>query len=134
MQTHLESVGIFAATAGDLSVTFAADLIIRDSDQRCAVALLRLAGRRYANPQDVTPVEVPLTQNELAGAANLSRNSVGTMLQRLEKRGFVEVGYGAMTVRAPAALRAFVDQGKDGAAGQPPTHRARYRTAEQGST
>ena len=32
---------------------------------------------RYANPQD-DPVEVPLTQNELAGAANLSRNSVGT--------------------------------------------------------
>jgi Crp-like helix-turn-helix domain len=44
------------------------------------------------------PVEVPLTQNELAGAANLSRNSVGTMLQRLATRGLVEVGYGTMTV------------------------------------
>jgi CRP/FNR family cyclic AMP-dependent transcriptional regulator len=96
---------------GDLTVTIAADLMIRDSDRRCAAALLRLAGRRYAAPQDVTPVEVPLTQNELAGAANLSRNSVGTILQRLEKRGFVEVGYGAMTVRTPAALRAFVDLG-----------------------
>jgi Mn-dependent DtxR family transcriptional regulator len=59
----------------------------------------------------VTPVEVPLTQNELAGAANLSCNSVGTMLQRLATRGLVEVGYGTMTVRTPAALRAFVDQG-----------------------
>jgi CRP-like cAMP-binding protein len=96
---------------GDLTVTIAADLMIRDSDRRCAAALLRLAGCRYARPQDVTPVEVPLTQSELAGAANLSRNSVGTMLQRLATRGFVEVGYGAMTVRAPAALRAFVDQG-----------------------
>ena len=93
----------------DISVTIAADLMLRD--RRCAAALLRLAGCRYARPQDVTPVQVPLTQNELAGAANLSRNSVGTMLQRLVKRGFVEIGYGAMTVRTPAALRAFVDQG-----------------------
>jgi CRP-like cAMP-binding protein len=74
---------------GDLTVTIAADLLIRDSDRRCAAALLRLAGCRYARPQDVTPVEVPLTQTELAGAANLSRNSVGTMLQRLAARGFV---------------------------------------------
>jgi DNA-binding IclR family transcriptional regulator len=58
----------------------------------------------------MTPVEVPLTQNELAGAANLSRNSVGTTLQRLAAHGFAEVGYGTMTGRAPA-LRAFVDRG-----------------------
>jgi hypothetical protein len=69
------------------------------------------AGCRYAGPQDVTPVEVPLTQNELAGSANLSRNSVGMMLQWLATGGLVEVGYGMMTVRTPAALRAFVDQG-----------------------
>jgi CRP-like cAMP-binding protein len=107
-------VGVFLQPLliyADISVTIAADLMIRDSDRRCAAALLRLAGCRQAGPQDATAVEVPLTQNELAGAANLSRNSVGTMLQRLEKRGFVEVGYGAVTVRAPAALRAFVDQG-----------------------
>jgi CRP-like cAMP-binding protein len=96
---------------GDLTVTIAADLLIRDSERRCAAALLRLAGCRYASPQAIAPVEVPLTQNELAGAANLSRNSVGTMLQRLAARGFVEVGYGTMIVRAPAALRAFVDHG-----------------------
>jgi CRP-like cAMP-binding protein len=96
---------------GDLTVTIAADLMIRDSERRCAAALLRLAGCRYANAQSATAVEVPLTQSELAGAANLSRNSVGTMLQRLAARGFVEVGYGTMIVRAPAALRAFVDHG-----------------------
>jgi CRP/FNR family cyclic AMP-dependent transcriptional regulator len=96
---------------GDLTVTIAADLMIRDSERRCAAALLRLAGCRYAAPQNVTPVEVPLTQNELAGAANLSRNSVGTLLQRLATRGLVEVGYRTMIVRVPAALRAFVDHG-----------------------
>ncbi len=51
-----------------------------------------------------------MTQNELAGAANLSRNSVGAMLNRLKARGFVEQGYRGIMVRAPAALRAFVDQ------------------------
>jgi hypothetical protein len=73
-------VGIFLQPLveyGDLGVTIAADLMIRDSERRCAAALLRLAGRRYANPQDVTSVEVPLTLNELAGAANLSRNVLG---------------------------------------------------------
>jgi Crp-like helix-turn-helix domain len=77
--------------------------------RRRAVGCVRRC--RYAGPQDVTPVEVPLTQNELAGAANLSRNSVGMMLQWLATGGLVEVGYGTMTVRTPAALRAFVDQG-----------------------
>jgi hypothetical protein len=64
---------------GDLTVTIASDLMIRDSDRRRAAAVLRLAGCRYARSRDVTPVEVPLTQNELAGGANLSRNSVGTI-------------------------------------------------------
>jgi CRP-like cAMP-binding protein len=101
-------VGIFLQPLleyGDLTVTIAADLMIRDSERRCAAALLRLAGCRYAGPQDVTPVEVPLTQNELAGAANLSRNSVGTMLQRLATRGFVEVGYGTMIAPGHVAER-----------------------------
>jgi CRP/FNR family transcriptional regulator, cyclic AMP receptor protein len=44
---------------GDLTVTIAADLLIRDSDRRCAAALLRLAGGRYARPQDVTPSKFP---------------------------------------------------------------------------
>jgi hypothetical protein len=64
---------------GDLTVTIASDLMIRDSDRRRAAAVLRLAGCRYARSRDVIPVEVPLTQNELAGGANLSRNSVVTI-------------------------------------------------------
>src|SRR5271165_3287432 len=96
---------------GDVSQTIAADLLIRDSERRCAAVLLRLGGRRFAGPDDAAPVEVPITQDDLAGAANLSRNSVGTMLQRLKARGLVEQGYRGLIVRAPAALRAFVDGG-----------------------
>jgi CRP/FNR family transcriptional regulator, cyclic AMP receptor protein len=98
-----------AASYGDVAATVAADLLIRDSERRCAAVLLRLGGRRFPSPEDKSPVEVPVTQLELADAANLSRNSVGTMLRRLAARGFVEVGYGTMIARAPAALRAFID-------------------------
>jgi len=73
--------------------------------------LLRLGGLRFAGPDDTDPVEVPITQDDLAGAANLSLNSVGTMLHRLKARGLVEPGYRSMTIRAPETLRAFVDQG-----------------------
>ncbi|MGO8738432.1 Crp/Fnr family transcriptional regulator [Rhodoblastus sp.] len=96
---------------GDVSQTVAADLLIRDSERRCAAVLLRMAGRRFAAPDDATPIDAPLTQDELAGAANMSRNSVGTMLKRLAARGLVELGYRSMTVVSPAALRAFVEHG-----------------------
>jgi len=96
---------------GDVAVTIAADLLIRNSERRCAAVLLRLGGHRFGGPDDAEPVEVLVTQNELAGAANLSRNSVGTMLQRLRARGLIEIGYRGTMVRSPKALRAFVDQG-----------------------
>ena len=101
---------------GDVSDTIAADLLIRDSERRCAAVLLRLGGRRYVCLEDEESVEVPVTQHELAGAANLSRNSTGTMVQRLKARGLIDLGYRGMTIRAPAALRAFVDEGKGSSA------------------
>jgi len=72
--------------------------------------LLRFTGRRFAAPDANERVEVPVTQDELAGATNLSRNSVGAMLQRLKARGLVELGRRGAVVCAPSALRAFVDR------------------------
>ena len=96
---------------GDVSQTVAADLLIRDSERRCAAVLLRLGAIRFAGPRDGEPVEVPVTQQDLAGAANLSRNSAGTMVQRLKARGLIAPGYRGVTICAPATLRAFVDEG-----------------------
>ena len=96
---------------GDVAQNVAADLLIRDSERRCAAVLLRLGGRRFPSPDDEQTVEVPVTQDELAGAANLSRNSVGTMLQRLRARRLIEPGYRSMTICSAKALRAFVDEG-----------------------
>ena len=75
---------------------------LRQSDQFPAL---------FAGPQDASAVEASVTQDELAGAANLSRNSVGVMLRRLERRGLIRVEYGRMIVLAPRVLRAFGDQG-----------------------
>ena len=95
----------------DIALTIAADLLIRDSERRCAAVLLRLSGRRLADPESPEPADVEITQDDLAAAANLSRSSVRTMLGRLAERGLIEQGYGGVVIRAPAALRAFVDEG-----------------------
>ena len=98
-----------ALTYGNTSATVAADLLIRDSERRCAAVLLRLGGRRFAGPDDAMPIEVPVTQDELAAAASLSRNTVGDMLRKLAARGMIELGYRGIMLRATRALRGFAD-------------------------
>ena len=100
-----------AIVYGDVAVNVAADLLIRDSERRCAAVLLRLSGRRFSGPDDGPMVDVPVTQGELAAASNLSRNSAGTIVQKLKARGLIALRYRGMTIRAPAALRAFVEGG-----------------------
>jgi CRP/FNR family cyclic AMP-dependent transcriptional regulator len=94
----------------DMALNLAADLLIRDSERRCAAVLLRLSGHRFTDTEDPEPVDVSVTQDDLASAANLSRSSVRTMLQRLAARGLIEQGYRGIVVRATAGLRAFVNQ------------------------
>jgi CRP-like cAMP-binding protein len=100
-----------AIANGDMALIAAADLLIRDNERRCAAVLLRMSGRRFAGPADMQPADAPIMQDELAGAANLSRNSVGTMLKRMAARGLVELGHRGKIVCYPLALRAFVEQG-----------------------
>jgi CRP-like cAMP-binding protein len=96
---------------GDVSQTVAADLLIRDSERRCAAVLLRLSGRRFPGPDDGAPADVPVSQSELAGAANLSRNSVGAIVKRLAARGLIKQSHRSIVVLSPNALRAFVQTG-----------------------
>ena len=58
----------------DVSQTVAADLLIRDSERRCAAVLLRLGGRRYSGPKDKEPVEVPVTQIELPAVSETNQH------------------------------------------------------------
>ena len=94
---------------GDHAASSAADLLIRSSERRCAAVLLRLSGCRFVDRARVAPFEITLTQDELAAAANLSRNTAGTVLRKLASRGLIKLDYGSITVRAPSALRALID-------------------------
>lgn len=98
-----------AVTYGDVASRIAADLLIRSSERRCAAVLLRLSGHRFADHPDHVATELGITQEELAGAANLSHSSVHGILKRLADRGLVQPGYRALTILDPNALQSFAD-------------------------
>jgi CRP/FNR family cyclic AMP-dependent transcriptional regulator len=102
---------LLALEYGDIAINIAADLLIRDSERRCAATLLRLGGCRFSTTADATPIEIPVTQDSLAAAANLSRNTAGTVLRKLAASGLIEIGYRGIIVIEPTAMRAFVDEG-----------------------
>ena len=102
-------VGLLGIMYGNLAANLAADLMIRDSRRRCAAALLRVADCRFAVPPGIQQVEAPLSQDELAAIANLSRTSVSTILRDLEELGLITLGYRSVTLHDPARLRSFVD-------------------------
>jgi hypothetical protein len=57
----------------------------------------------------MAPVVVPVTQAELAAAANLSRNSAGKILQGFGRRRMVETGYCGITITDPAGLLSVLE-------------------------
>jgi CRP-like cAMP-binding protein len=89
----------------DLAIGGADDLMIRQPAARCIAVLLRLAGRRVAQPADEPPAEVDVTQEDLAAMANLSRNAVGSILHGLAGEGLVRLDYRRITIVRPAELR-----------------------------
>jgi CRP-like cAMP-binding protein len=77
-----------------------ADNSNRDIDALTRAAIRRLLGEGFLPgcefPGD--PVEIPVTQNEIAELARLSRNAVGPILRKLERAGAILLGYGKITV------------------------------------
>ena len=57
------------------------------------------------------PISLGLRQSEIAEMANLSERMVGRILKQCEASGWVETGYGALTLADPKALRAFAAEG-----------------------
>lgn len=95
----------FAEILG-LTSQIAADLIIHDSRRRLVAVLLRVAGCRKAGDE---ACEVDIGQDELAGMANMSRQTVGTVLREFEALGALQRGYRSITITNPALLRTVVD-------------------------
>lgn len=102
-------LGTMAVVHANTATSVAADMMIRDSGRRCAAALLQLAGCRHHDLPGAQSIEAPLSQDEVAAIANLSRTSISTILRAFEASGLVKLGYRNVALVNPANLRALVD-------------------------
>ena len=86
------------------AVAAAEDLMIRDPMCRLVAVLLRLASHRNAY-QGVDPIHsVPVSQEELSLAANMSRSSGAQLLADLNQRGWINTEYRSIRIVAADAL------------------------------
>jgi len=74
------------------------DLLITDSRQRIAATLLRLGGLRHRLYRLALPIQFACSQDTLASAAALSRNTVGKILRQLVAEKLIETSYGRVTI------------------------------------
>ena len=97
-------------TLGHLDVAVGAsdDLMIRDHFKRSVAVLLRLGGCRNAASPAPVPVEVDVTQEDLANIANIARTTAGAVLRELEKSGMVQLSYRHVRLLKPDAMRAML--------------------------
>ena len=100
------AVGSLSDFTIDIAIAAVSDLLIPESARRLAAVLLRAAMLEMDNPP-AKPVPLSLRQSEIAEMANLSERMVGRILKRFEVAGWIEAGYGGLTLADPKALRAF---------------------------
>lgn len=86
-----------------------ADLLIENSRNRVAATLLRLGGNRHRRFPLRVPRAFECTQDELARATGLSRNTAGVHVRSLEREGLIRIGYGQIELLDPAALAALAN-------------------------
>jgi CRP-like cAMP-binding protein len=97
-------IALMSAMTTELSIGFAADVLLRDPSKRTAAVLLRLAGVRNRVFASSKPSPIYLSQDKLGQLANLSRNSVGPILRRFVARGCIRIRYGAILITNERAL------------------------------
>jgi len=91
----------------------AVDLMIVDPRIRLCSRLLTFGGR-LLNFLPMGPVSIPLTQEELAAASNMSRSTVFHLLGELVAQGICELGYRELRILDMARLAAIVEAGSAG--------------------
>ncbi|QMW21502.1 Crp/Fnr family transcriptional regulator [Sandaracinobacteroides saxicola] len=96
---------IFTTTAGAHS-----DLLISSSVRRVAATILRLGGWRHRLFKVDPPASFLCTHEQLAGAAALSRNTVGKHIRAFEEAGLIDARYGSIAILDRRGLRAIVER------------------------
>lgn len=81
------------------------NLLIRNPAQRIAATLLRVSPRAEAD----APVTVVVSQEQLGEMANAARDVVNRALKQFETRGWVSVGYRAITILHADGLAGFAE-------------------------
>lgn len=85
------------------------ELLHRRPEGRCIGMLLRLAGIQ-PNAEIVSEhVRLPITQEELAGLTNLSRNAVGSLLRGLAEKRILTLRYGEIQIHSLSRLHAELE-------------------------
>lgn len=99
---------LFAGLAlGKLEIALGAvdDLMIPDSRKRFIAVLLRVGGCRTALPPAAVPIEVYLSQDDLATMANISRSTATSILRELSASGLIKASYRRLEIRSADGLR-----------------------------
>jgi CRP-like cAMP-binding protein len=107
LKSHPEdwrAIALGIAELFTLSAGAHADQLIPESGRRVAATILRLGGHRHRMYPITPPASIVCTQEQLAGATALSRNTVGKVVRGFESDGLVDTSYGRIVVLDPARL------------------------------
>lgn len=88
------------------AATALAHLLSDRTEHRIASRLALLAEKAGG----VAPIELAVTQNDLAEMCNLSRSNVFQVLKRLEERGIIQTAYRRIQISDPVGLLAFCSE------------------------
>lgn len=90
-----------------------ADLMSRDSRRRCIAMLLHASGCRLGDASDRLLITVPLSQDEFAAMATLSRQTMRAILAPLAAQGVLAFGYRSIIVHDASALQRLLASDDD---------------------
>lgn len=100
-----QHLGVMLLENDRLAYRAITDLMSRDSRRRCIAMLLHAAGCRLDEAPEGFPITVPLSQDEFATMANMSRQTMRAILAPLTAQGILAFGYRSITVHHASALQ-----------------------------
>jgi CRP/FNR family cyclic AMP-dependent transcriptional regulator len=106
----------------EIAIRTGIDLLIQDPKARVCARLLTLCGVSVGRDLPKGPIELPLTQDQLAMMCGLSRKSVHRALRNLESERLCENRYAGIVVSSPEALeKSLISRGFQQVTAQPQT-------------
>lgn len=106
---HWRNILLMSDLAFETALQGALDLSRQRGLSRAAGTLLRLAGCRQFDPEDLTSLEIRVPQAEIATIAVMSRGTFVSYLNDLAARGLVSVRYRKITILNTSGLRHIME-------------------------